>query len=304
MQVGTDDYHPGTLYQKKELEKIVWEKLGKAVFVLRETEGLSYDEIAKTLKTQPKGDKPMNQKQIKRLKALQTQWIDAELLADLYGIRLPDEALLGMFRAWAGRFKRMKVVEQKNQHYDRHALERCFQFHRLLPVRWAAARLGMERDSFEELLETLEQRSLIIRNIRNFTDQLVEESQVRDLIRLFPGLSDTGFSDHNDYCRNLHQAVQNDLGLSVRPIRCVTSETLGEDPPDYAYESDVITSEPIGVRYQVWLDLGKPICLKADACSLRLFAAGQTILSPFLMAGQAPEIPAHAMRLNDKGADE
>lgn len=55
-ELGTYDYHPGTLYQKKELEKIVWEKLGKlpeearAVFVLREAEGLSYDEIAETLK--------------------------------------------------------------------------------------------------------------------------------------------------------------------------------------------------------------------------------------------------------------
>jgi len=233
----------------------------------------------------------MNQEQIKKLKVLQTQWIDPKLLTDLYGIRLPDESLLGMFRAWAGRFRRMKVVEQNNHLYDRHALERCFQFHRLLPVKWGAARLGMERDSFVELLEILDQRSLIIRNVGNFTDQLIEESLIRDMSKLFPGLPNTVFGDHSDYCRNLHQAIHNDFGISVRPLRCVTSETLGDDPPDYAYEFDVITSEPIGTRYQVWLDLGKPICLKADACSLRLFAAEQEILSPFLMAGQAPEIP-------------
>ncbi|MDM8551665.1 sigma-70 family RNA polymerase sigma factor [Desulfobacterales bacterium HSG2] len=55
-EMGTDDYLPETLYRKKELEEIIQQKLGelpedaRAVFVLRETEGLSYDEIAKLLK--------------------------------------------------------------------------------------------------------------------------------------------------------------------------------------------------------------------------------------------------------------
>lgn len=55
-ELGTDAESPESLYQKKELEKLVWEKMGKlpedarAVFVLRELEGLSYDEIAETLK--------------------------------------------------------------------------------------------------------------------------------------------------------------------------------------------------------------------------------------------------------------
>ncbi|QTA93710.1 RNA polymerase sigma factor [Desulfonema magnum] len=55
-ELGTDDYHPESLYQKKEFEKIIWETLRKlpedarAVFVLKEAEGLSYDEIARTLK--------------------------------------------------------------------------------------------------------------------------------------------------------------------------------------------------------------------------------------------------------------
>ncbi len=54
-ELGTDDGNPETLYQKKELEKLLWEKLGelpedaRTVFVLKEMEGLSYDEIAQTL---------------------------------------------------------------------------------------------------------------------------------------------------------------------------------------------------------------------------------------------------------------
>lgn len=54
-ELGTDEYHPERLYQKKEFEGILWEKLKelpeetRAVFVLREAENLSYDEIAEVL---------------------------------------------------------------------------------------------------------------------------------------------------------------------------------------------------------------------------------------------------------------
>lgn len=54
-ELGTDEYYPETLYQRKEFEKILWERLrelpeeARVVFVLKEVEGLSYDEIAKTL---------------------------------------------------------------------------------------------------------------------------------------------------------------------------------------------------------------------------------------------------------------
>ena len=53
--IGNGQY-PDTLYEKKELEQIFWQSLkelpesARAVFVLREVEGLSYDEIAEALK--------------------------------------------------------------------------------------------------------------------------------------------------------------------------------------------------------------------------------------------------------------
>lgn len=56
LELGTNDYYPETLYERKEFEKALWEGLkalseeARAVFVLKEVEGLSYDEIAKTLK--------------------------------------------------------------------------------------------------------------------------------------------------------------------------------------------------------------------------------------------------------------
>ncbi len=55
-ELGTDNYCAETLYEKKEFEKILWENLkelpeeARVVFVLKEVEGLSYDEIARVLK--------------------------------------------------------------------------------------------------------------------------------------------------------------------------------------------------------------------------------------------------------------
>lgn len=55
-ELGTDDFAPDTLYEKKEFEKVFREALkglgknARAVFVLKEVEGLSYDEISGILK--------------------------------------------------------------------------------------------------------------------------------------------------------------------------------------------------------------------------------------------------------------
>jgi len=55
-ELGTDDFAPDTLYQEKEFENAFREALkglgknARAVFVLKEVEGLSYDEISGILK--------------------------------------------------------------------------------------------------------------------------------------------------------------------------------------------------------------------------------------------------------------
>ncbi len=83
-ELGTDDYHPESLYQKKELEKIVWEALKKlpedarAVFVLKEAEGLSYDEIASTLKIKRGTVSSRLFYARKRLKELLKEYMDEE----------------------------------------------------------------------------------------------------------------------------------------------------------------------------------------------------------------------------------
>jgi RNA polymerase sigma-70 factor (ECF subfamily) len=55
-ELGTSDGLPDAMYEQKELRDILWKQLGelpeeaRAVFVLKEMEGLSYDEIAGALK--------------------------------------------------------------------------------------------------------------------------------------------------------------------------------------------------------------------------------------------------------------
>jgi RNA polymerase sigma-70 factor (ECF subfamily) len=55
-ELGTDAYYPEALYQKKEFERAFWQGLkevpeqARVVFILKEVEGLSYDEIAMALK--------------------------------------------------------------------------------------------------------------------------------------------------------------------------------------------------------------------------------------------------------------
>lgn len=54
-ELRADDAYPGKLYEQKEFESKMWEQLKalpektRAVFVLKEMQGLSYDEIARTL---------------------------------------------------------------------------------------------------------------------------------------------------------------------------------------------------------------------------------------------------------------
>ena len=54
--LGTEAYNPETLYGKKELDRIIKEGLktlpedARTVFILKELEGMSYDEIAGILK--------------------------------------------------------------------------------------------------------------------------------------------------------------------------------------------------------------------------------------------------------------
>lgn len=171
----------------------------------------------------------------------------------------------------------------------RAALEWFFQDEGVLPLKWAAARVGTTVDGLTLLLNRMLERGFLARDPR-VTDQLVDERVVRDLTRHLRLLQDRTFGDHDDMCRWIQRAAKQDLGIRNLPeLRSVSAEGLGQK--EFASEFDCITFEPIGLRHQVWLDFGKPINLAPDVCGIHTYARHPRLLRPFVMAGEAPEIP-------------
>ena len=235
----------------------------------------------------------MTEDQIKRLNQLQEQWCPSQLFRELHGLDLEnDTRLLGFFRTWSKRFRKKDQVERQHdtcREFDRHTLETFLQVNGLVSFKWGAVKLGMDEDSLKKIIEALEGDALLVSSPSS--SQVIEERLVRNLHKQFPELRYQIFSSHSAKCSALHAQVRETLGIDVKPLRCVTSEILTPQDPDYAASFDAITSEPIGQRYQVWLDFKKPINLNPDCCSLKLYAQNSDQLNPFLMRGEAPNVP-------------
>ncbi len=222
----------------------------------------------------------MNDEQRKRLDALRQDFCSDELADALYGIGDPPaDDLMGRFRVWCGQ---MGVIGQQPGKIARAWLETFFQRSKLLPRRWAAARLGMTERSFRDATRALIRASLLTEGEVEPLSGAVSEAIVRGFRDFFPRLARKSFADHDSACRHIHEAIRMDHGIDVEPLLCVTSVALGEDPPLLANEFDAITGDPVSLRYQVWLDLGKPMNLRPDCCSLKLYWAERDILEPLL----------------------
>jgi hypothetical protein len=242
----------------------------------------------------------MTPEQSKRFDDLKGPWCTGRLLIELYGIDLQNDGrLLGAFRTWSIRFRRNQPVErQRGGHeFNRHEFETFLQTNGLVPFRWGAVELGMTEDSLRQTLDALEGDSMPVRLTPPISDQLVEENVVRDLHKWFPTLRGRIFSTHDSKCGALHNAIRAQYGIDVKPLHCVTSQVLDPTEPDYAAVFDAITLDPVGLRYQVWLDFKKPFNLRPDCCSLKLFAQERTLLEPYVMRGDMPEIPEALLRV-------
>jgi hypothetical protein len=221
---------------------------------------------------------------------LPCEWVPFEVIELLNGIKRDDAQLWGAFQAWSLRLRRPREVLRPNE-VNRHAFESYLQQSRLLPEKTAAVRVGMSLDSFQDVLDTLDKKGNIVVNTRDFLQQVVTESLIREFPSLFPALQNRIFGDHDDFCSRLHAAIKDDLGIEVKPVRCETSEALGQDPADFAYDHDCFTGRPIGLRYQVWLDFKKPMNLRPDACSMKLYVEKEAQLKPLVFAGREPDVP-------------
>ncbi|WP_437671984.1 hypothetical protein [Sorangium sp. So ce131] len=229
----------------------------------------------------------MNQAQHQRLAELQNRFCSYELIDALYGLgAVPADDVMGRYRAWWRRLR--GVIGEHEGRIDRFWLETFFQRNKLLPRKWAAARLGMTERSFEDVLGRLDLEGVVTRTEVEPLSVLVNEPQIRIFHELFEATQMRIFTSHDDRCRRVHEAIRAAYDIEVEVLHDVTSQALGEAPLKIAYEFDAITGDPVSMAYEVWLDLKKPMSLRPDCCSLKLYVASRDELQPLAFSGVEP----------------
>lgn len=229
-----------------------------------------------------------------RLEALMRPWCAADFVTDLLGVNLTPEAdarLFGAFRSWSSRFQSNTEVERargQGLEVHRHAFETFLAQNGLISWKWAAAYLGLTTDTMRTVVDRLDGNGVPVQLRSSVSDQLVRQREAALLFRAFPSLRSRNFSDHSRMCRALHEAIEADLGIHVEPVTCVTSAILDPEP-DIAAAFDAITFEPVGLRYQVWLETKKPVNLRPDVCSLKFYAQNEADLQAHVVRGAEPE---------------
>jgi hypothetical protein len=227
-----------------------------------------------------------------RLDALLNPWCDADFIEELLGVDVLGDARLGSeFRSWSARFLGASQVERpmgQGPQVHRHHLETFLLQNGLVSWKWAAVNLGLDTITLKTVVDRLEGIGSVLQLRTTFSDQLVRQREAALLFRAFPRLRGVLFSNHSRMCHALHEAIRTELKIDVEPVLCVTSAIL-DATPDTAAVFDAITLDPVGLRYQVWLDTKKPISLRADVCSLKFYAQHESELRDYVMAGSVPE---------------
>lgn len=234
----------------------------------------------------------MDAVQTERLAALQQAWCRAGFVEELLGIDVAgDPRLTGAFSTWATRFLGQPAVVRPGPagpSVNRHALETFLVQNNLISWKWAAVYLGMPTDTMKAIVDRLEGGGVATQIASAVSDQLVRQREAAQLFRAFPALRHRTFSNHSRMCMALHEAVRADLGIDVAPVFCVTSAVLEPHEPDIAVAFDAITLDPVGLRYQIWLETHKPVNLRPDVCSLLFYAKNEAALRALVMKGGEP----------------
>lgn len=228
---------------------------------------------------------------VERIKVLSDPWWEPSRIEEHYGISITQQ-LQGSFLAWGRNRPRPLEVMQAGR-YHRHAFESYLQAGRWLPMKWAAVHQGMTQASFKEVVARLVEKGLDMHGVLDgrLEEHLIQEVAIQKFRDYFPALQNLFIPEYQDYCERLHEVIRADLGITVEPLWCITSQWLGEERISYAHEYDAVTLEPVGLKWQVWLDFGKPINLYPDVCATRTYVEHRALLESKLYAGHQPKIP-------------
>ena len=116
---------------------------------------------------------------------------------------------------------------------SRYLIENFLQKNRVLPRKWMAARMGLRCGYFDRLLPQVQ--TLMPRGSYIVHEELIDESLIDDCVTNLPGLRFRTFTDHESFCSRLHEAVSQELGISLQTIHdnslwCATDQWLAEAP--------------------------------------------------------------------------
>lgn len=212
-----------------------------------------------------------NQQAKQRLDQFQRAMWSFNEIRDWFGCDLEEapQHLLAQYRIWAARYDdTMKVLDLSGKLIHRNLFERFLQDRELIPIRHAALRWGMNVESFISVLEALHTKGMISNTEKEGEFQWVfRKTFVSDIHHRFSNISRIIFASFPSYVRRLHSEIQSCLDVEPASAYCATSVALREDLLDFGYRLDCITSEPVGLGRQIWLDTRKPIQLELDGCS-------------------------------------
>jgi hypothetical protein len=228
----------------------------------------------------------MESRLAERLRLLRSKCVPKSFLADQFGTEWPPQGDFALdFAGWLQARGRRQLCTEPEE--SRWLAEAFLQDHRTQALPWAAARLGMKRESLTELLAALPRLGL--RRNYELYPGIIDETLSEDLIRSLRGLRLRTFGTHDGFCQLLHEAIRDLVGINIKPEYCATSIEMDEYPKLFAYHLDSISLKPLSVRHSVWLDLGKPFSLAPDRCSKLLYAENRDELKGLLAGSGEPD---------------
>ncbi len=228
----------------------------------------------------------MEAKHEDQIDQLRQECAKPDFLSQLFGIDWPPgDSFPEDFRAWE--HQRSFQERCKDGLLSRWTAELFMEDHRVHPVRWAAASLGMRSESLVQLLPQLPKAGL--RRNYELYPGLIDKSLTEDLVRSLKGLRFRTFGTHNSFCTILHGAIRDATGIAPVPWYCATSLKLGEYERQFASVIDSVTLDGLSVKHSVWLQLGKPLRLAPDRCSKLFYAEHHDAMRNLIAGTGEPE---------------
>lgn len=190
------------------------------------------------------------------------EWFEIDLLQE-------PKSILAQYRIWAERDRNSSAImrDLERNLISRNGFEIFLQHRELVGIRSAAVQWGMTTDSFLRVLQAAKGQYVSEGEANGEFPGVYRASLVSDIHKRFPKLERMIFSTYSGFVRRLHEQIREVLNISVEPLHCLTSKAIRDTTPDFAHDFDSITSEPMGLGFQLWLNTDKSVQLRPDSCS-------------------------------------